>query len=309
MSDDFFYRCEREYPRAVDYVRKYVPLNWPPKKEEDAPFSVSMSSKELEAEVTELLKKVETSLDEEEKVEEEETEKEEVDPQMLHAMAVLSAARALLEKEKEEIVDVESLPEESCSQIDDEKEVDETPSVDVSDEKEEISVPETVEVTVVETVEETPSETVEETPAVEPVVETPANNDETPANNDETPANNETPIMETIAETPSTTSETPSTTSETPANSTETPATTEWHVTESTSAGNNDWGHASVDVHIPAVLHSRTQFWNKWNLPSNRFPRNFTCSWNRCNRRFMKEWKRRTVDCVPRYKSSETPSK
>lgn len=288
MSDDFFYRCEREYPRAVDYVRKYVPLNWPPKKEEDAPFSVSMSSKELEAEVTELLKKVETSLDEEEKVEEEETEKEEVDPQMLHAMAVLSAARALLEKEKEESVDVESLPEESCSQIDDEKEVDETPSVDVSDEKEEISVPETVEVTVVETVEETPSETVEETPAVEPVVET--------------PANNETPIMETIAETPSTTSETP-------ANSTETPATTEWHVTESTSAGNDDWGHASVDVHIPAVLHSRTQFWNKWNLPSNRFPRNFTCSWNRCNRRFMKEWKRRTIDCVPRYKSSETPSK
>lgn len=287
MSDDFFYRCEREYPRAVDYVRKYVPLNWPPKKEEDAPFSVSMSSKELEAEVTELLKKVETSLDEEEKVEEEETEKEEVDPQMLHAMAVLSAARALLEKEKEESVVVESLPEESCSQIDDEKEVDETPSVDVSDEKEEISVPETVEVTVVETV--------EETPAVEPVVET-------PANNDETPANNETPIMETIAETPSTTSETPS-------NSTETPATTEWHVTESTSAGNNNWGHASVDVHIPAVLHSRTQFWNKWNLPSNRFPRNFTCSWNRCNRRFMKEWKRRTVDCVPRYKSSETPSK
>ena len=295
MSDDFFYRCEREYPRAVDYVRKYVPLNWPPKKEEDAPFSVSMSSKELEAEVTELLKKVETSLDEEEKVEEEETEKEEVDPQMLHAMAVLSAARALLEKEKEESVDVESLPEESCSQIDDEKEVDETPSVDVSDEKEEISVPETVEVTVGETVEETPSETVEETPAVEPVVET-------PTNNDETPTNNETPIMETIAETPSTTSETP-------ANSTETPATTEWHVTESTSAGNNDWGHASVDVHIPAVLHSRTQFWNKWNLPSNRFPRNFTCSWNRCNRRFMKEWKRRTVDCVPRYKSSETPSK
>lgn len=288
MSDDFFYRCEREYPRAVDYVRKYVPLNWPPKKEEDAPFSVSMSSKELEAEVTELLKKVETSLDEEEKVEEEETEKEEVDPQMLHAMAVLSAARALLEKEKEESVDVENLPEESCSQIDDEKEVDETPSVDVSDEKEEISVPETVEVTVVETVEETPSETVEETPAVEPVVET--------------PTNNETPIMETIAETPSTTSETP-------ANSTETPATTEWHVTESTSAGNDDWGHASVDVHIPAVLHSRTQFWNKWNLPSNRFPRNFTCSWNRCNRRFMKEWKRRTVDCVPRYKSSETPSK
>lgn len=288
MSDDFFYRCEREYPRAVDYVRKYVPLNWPPKKEEDAPFSVSMSSKELEAEVTELLKKVETSLDEEEKVEEEETEKEEVDPQMLHAMAVLSAARALLEKEKEESVDVESLPEESCSQIDDEKEVDETPSVDVSDEKEEISVPETVEVTVVETVEETPSETVEETPAVEPVVET--------------PTNNETPIMETIAETPSTTSETP-------ANSTETPATTEWHVTESTSAGNDGWGHASVDVHIPAVLHSRTQFWNKWNLPSNRFPRNFTCSWNRCNRRFMKEWKRRTVDCVPRYKSSETPSK
>ena len=287
MSDDFFYRCEREYPRAVDYVRKYVPLNWPPKKEEDAPFSVSMSSKELEAEVTELLKKVETSLDEEEKVEEEETEKEEVDPQMLHAMAVLSAARALLEKEKEESVDVESLPEESCSQIDDEKEVDETPSVDVSDEKEEISVPETVEVTVVETV--------EETPAVEPVVET-------PTNNDETPTNNETPIMETIAETPSTTSETP-------ANSTETPATTEWHVTESTSAGNDDWGHASVDVHIPAVLHSRTQFWNKWNLPSNRFPRNFTCSWNRCNRRFMKEWKRRTVDCVPRYKSSETPSK
>lgn len=281
MSDDFFYRCEREYPRAVDYVRKYVPLNWPPKKEEDAPFSVSMSSKELEAEVTELLKKVETSLDEEEKVEEEETEKEEVDPQMLHAMAVLSAARALLEKEKEESVVVESLPEESCSQIDDEKEVDETPSVDVSDEKEEISVPETVEVTVVETVEETPSETVEETPAVEPVVET--------------PTNNETPIMETIAETPSTTSETP--------------ATTEWHVTESTSAGNDDWGHASVDVHIPAVLHSRTQFWNKWNLPSNRFPRNFTCSWNRCNRRFMKEWKRRTVDCVPRYKSSETPSK
>ena len=294
MSDDFFYRCEREYPRAVDYVRKYVPLNWPPKKEEDAPFSVSMSSKELEAEVTELLKKVETSLDEEEKVEEEEIEKEEVDPQMLHAMAVLSAARALLEKEKEESVVVKSLPEESCSQIDDEKEVDETPSVDVSDEKE-ISVPETVEVTVVETVEETPSETVEETPAVEPVVETPANNDETPANND-------TPIMETIAETPSTTSETP-------ANSTETPATTEWHVTESTSAGNDDWGHASVDVHIPAVLHSRTQFWNKWNLPSNRFPRNFTCSWNRCNRRFMKEWKRRTVDCVPRYKSSETPSK
>ena len=286
MSDDFFYRCEREYPRAVDYVRKYVPLNWPPKKEEDAPFSVSMSSKELEAEVTELLKKVETSLDEEEKVEEEETEKEEVDPQMLHAMAVLSAARALLEKEKEESVVVESLPEESCSQIDDEKEVDETPSVDVSDEKEEISVPETVEVTVVETVEETPSETVEETPAVEPVVET-------SANNDETPANNETPIMETIAETPSTISETP-------ANSSETPATTEWHVTESTSAGNDDWGHASVDVHIPAVLHSRTQFWNKWNLPSNRFPRNFTCSWNRCNRRFMKEWKRRTVDCVPR---------
>lgn len=263
---------------------------------------MSMSSKELEAEVTELLKKVETSLDEEEKVEEEETEKEEVDPQMLHAMAVLSAARALLEKEKEESVDVESLPEESCSQIDDEKEVDETPSVDVSDEKEEISVPETVEVTVVETVEETPSETVEETPAVEPVVETPTNNNETPTNNDETPTNNETPIMEAIAETPSTTSETP-------ANSTETPATTEWHVTESTSAGNDDWGHASVDVHIPAVLHSRTQFWNKWNLPSNRFPRNFTCSWNRCNRRFMKEWKRRTVDCVPRYKSSETPSK
>ena len=256
MSDDFFYRCEREYPRAVDYVRKYVPLNWPPKKEEDIPFSMSMSSKELEAEVTELLKKVETSFNEEEEVEEEEAEKEEVDSQMFHAMAVLSAARALLEKEKEEsVVVVESLPEESCSQNDEAKEVGETPSVAISDEKEEtVSVPETVEVTVVETVEETPSETVDETPSEESVSETPAVEPviETPANI-ESPANNETPAVEPIVETPTTTNETP-------AISTETPASTEWHMAEATPAGNDDWGHTSVDVRIPAVFHSRTQF-------------------------------------------------
>ena len=99
----------------MDYVRKYVPLNWPAKKEESVPFSVSMSSKELEEEVTELLKKVESSLDEEEKVEEEEVEKEEVDAQMLRAMAVLSAARTLLEKESVESHPTEEeVKEESC---------------------------------------------------------------------------------------------------------------------------------------------------------------------------------------------------
>lgn len=107
LSPDFFYRCEREYPRAVDFVRRYIPLNWPAKKEsvQENDFSTTISSNELESEVTQLLQNVETSLEEEEvesdeKVEGVESGEDEMD--IAHALAVLALARVMMEKEKEE---------------------------------------------------------------------------------------------------------------------------------------------------------------------------------------------------------------
>ena len=105
LSPDFFYRCEREYPRAVDFVRRYIPLNWPEKMEpvEKNDFTISMSSKELESEVTQILQNVETSLaeDEIESCEDvENPEMEEVDFDVDHALAVLALARAAMEEGK-----------------------------------------------------------------------------------------------------------------------------------------------------------------------------------------------------------------
>ena len=54
MSDDFFERCEKEYPNAVKFVRKYIPLGWPSEKKENFE-PIHMSSKELEQQVLDIL--------------------------------------------------------------------------------------------------------------------------------------------------------------------------------------------------------------------------------------------------------------
>ena len=60
LSPNFFKRCEREYPNAVGFVRRHIPLGWPAPEEAkpEQPFSISMSSKELEEEVTRILQQV-----------------------------------------------------------------------------------------------------------------------------------------------------------------------------------------------------------------------------------------------------------
>ena len=121
LSPDFFYRCEREYPRAVDFVRRYIPLNWPEKKDpiEKNDPTISMSSKELESEVTQILQNVEASLAEDEVESYEDVENsdmEEVDFDVDHALAVLALARKAMEEEKESCEEApESCEEESES--------------------------------------------------------------------------------------------------------------------------------------------------------------------------------------------------
>ena len=82
MSPSFFERCETEYPRTVSFVRQYIPLGWPAPKEaskeakERDTFSIQMSSKDLEDDVLELFKKVESELMEGEQEEAEQKEEE-----------------------------------------------------------------------------------------------------------------------------------------------------------------------------------------------------------------------------------------
>lgn len=123
LSPDFFYRCEREYPRAVDFVRRFIPLNWPEKKEpiEKSDFTISMSSKELESEVTQILQNVESSLVEDDMESCEDAENpvmDEIDFDVDRAVAVLALARAAMEEENksyeeesESLDNVETTPE------------------------------------------------------------------------------------------------------------------------------------------------------------------------------------------------------
>ena len=82
MSPSFFERCESDYPRAISLVRRYIPLGWPEPKEvmketkERDNFSIQMSSKDLEDDVIELFKKVETELMEGEQEGQEEQEEQ-----------------------------------------------------------------------------------------------------------------------------------------------------------------------------------------------------------------------------------------
>ena len=102
LSPNFFKRCEREYPNAVGFVRRHIPLGWPAPEEAkpEQPFSISMSSKELEEEVTRILQQVDPVAVEEEDAIEEATAPEEVNSEeMNHMLSVLSAARLMMEAE------------------------------------------------------------------------------------------------------------------------------------------------------------------------------------------------------------------
>ena len=102
LSPNFFRRCEREYPNAVGFVRRHIPLGWPAPEEAkpEQPFSISMSSKELEEEVTRILQQVDPVAVEEENAIEEAIAPEEVNSEeMNHLLSVLSAARLMMEAE------------------------------------------------------------------------------------------------------------------------------------------------------------------------------------------------------------------
>ena len=102
LSPNFFRRCEREYPNAVGFVRHHIPLGWPAPEEAkpEQPFSISMSSKELEEEVTRILQQVDPVAVEEEDAIEEAIAPEEVNSEeMNHLLSVLSAARLMMEAE------------------------------------------------------------------------------------------------------------------------------------------------------------------------------------------------------------------
>ena len=102
LSPNFFKRCEREYPNAVGFVRRHIPLGWPAPEEAkpEQPFSISMRSKVLEEEVTRILQQVDPVAVEEENAIEEAIAPEEVNSEeMNHMLSVLSAARLMMEAE------------------------------------------------------------------------------------------------------------------------------------------------------------------------------------------------------------------
>lgn len=86
----------------MGFVRRYIPLGWPAPEEAkpEQPFSISMSSKELEEEVTRILQQVDPVAVEEEDAIEEAIAPEEVNSEeMNHLLSVLSAARLMMEAE------------------------------------------------------------------------------------------------------------------------------------------------------------------------------------------------------------------
>lgn len=86
----------------MGFVRRHIPLGWPAPEEAkpEQPFSISMSSKELEEEVTRILQQVDPVAVEEEDAIEEATAPEEVNSEeMNHMLSVLSAARLMMEAE------------------------------------------------------------------------------------------------------------------------------------------------------------------------------------------------------------------
>ena len=86
----------------MGFVRRHIPLGWPAPEEAkpEQPFSISMSSKELEEEVTRILQQVDPVAVEEENAIEEAIAPEEVNSEdMNHLLSVLSAARLMMEAE------------------------------------------------------------------------------------------------------------------------------------------------------------------------------------------------------------------
>lgn len=86
----------------MGFVRRHIPLGWPAPEEAkpEQPFSISMSSKELEEEVTRILQQVDPVAVEEEEAVEEAIAPEEVNSEeMNHMLSVLSAARLMMEAE------------------------------------------------------------------------------------------------------------------------------------------------------------------------------------------------------------------
>ena len=86
----------------MGFVRRHIPLGWPAPEEAkpEQPFSISMSSKELEEEVTRILQQVDPVAVEEENAIEEAIAPEEVNSEeMNHLLSVLSAARLMIEAE------------------------------------------------------------------------------------------------------------------------------------------------------------------------------------------------------------------
>ena len=101
LSPDFFYKCEHDYPKAVSFIRQYIPLGWPapeetpspapePQPEEEGPITITIREEELQKELVDLIHAVE-----------QESKKEEID--IPRIMKVIAAARAMLEEEKERI--------------------------------------------------------------------------------------------------------------------------------------------------------------------------------------------------------------
>lgn len=86
----------------MGFVRRHIPLGWPAPEEAkpEQPFSISMSSKELEEEVTRILQQVDPVAVEEEEAIGEAIAPEEVNSEeMNHMLSVLSAARLMMEAE------------------------------------------------------------------------------------------------------------------------------------------------------------------------------------------------------------------
>ena len=109
LSPDFFYRCEANYPKAIGFLRRRLPLNWPEPasstevnstevEEEDGPITVVIKEDELEEPLRDFLRSIE--------------ETNTIDGVALERIVnVLVAARTMLLEEKQRLAaDVCPLP-------------------------------------------------------------------------------------------------------------------------------------------------------------------------------------------------------
>ena len=134
MNPDSFSLMEKNAPKYTAFLRKYVPIQWPEpqsseedhKEEEscvDEPITITLKKEELAESIQNLLETME------------EEDKDSIDGIALsHVLEVLTAAREMLEKEEEEMMnavcpvtkeDFMYKPEEECEKPGEEEEEEE----------------------------------------------------------------------------------------------------------------------------------------------------------------------------------------